>query len=231
MQPVRAVLFDLHTTLVDGGDPHAWLWAAMARTGQAPEPDLNAAVALLDTIWEHAARIDPQADRDLSPAAHAAVFTELLSTADPETGVVFPAALIAELYRTMLTQWTPYRDTVPMLAALREAGIATALISNVGLDVTGLLATTGLIDYLDVVVLSYQEGTVKPDPAIFMAALDRLGVPAAEALMVGDSAVADSGAVAAGVRTLLLPRTWSQVRGLNAVCRIAGVPEPDLGMA
>ena len=229
MQPVRAVLFDLHTTLVDGGDPAQWLAAAMATTGAAPAPDLEAAIAVLDTVWEHANRVDPQSDRDLSPSTHMAVFEQLLTTPDAGTGVVFPEVLVAELYRTMLTQWTPYRDAIPMLAALREAGIATALISNVGVDVSDLLIDTGLADHLDEVVLSYKEGIVKPNPAIFTAALERLGVPASQALMVGDSATADSGAVAAGIRTLLLPRTWSPVRGLNVVCRIVGVPEPELG--
>ena len=231
MQPFRAVLFDLHSTLVDGGDPQVWLGDAMAATGEAPQPSLDAAATLLDTVWEHADRIDPKANRDLSPAAHAAVFKALLTSPDPETGVVFPPALVAELYRTMLSQWTPYRDSLPMLAALREAGIATALISNVGRDVTELLTTTGLADYLDAVVLSYQVGAVKPDPAIFSHALALLGVPAADTLMVGDNPGADSGAVAVGIRTMLLPRTWLPVRGLNVVCRIVGVPEPDLELA
>ena len=231
MQPFRAVLFDLHSTLVDGGDPHVWLGDAMAATGEAPQPSLEAAAALLDRVWEHADRIDPEANRDLSPAAHSAVFKTLLTSPDPATGVVFPPALVAELYRTMLSQWTPYRDSLPMLAALREAGIATALISNVGRDVTELLTTTGLADYLDEVVLSYQVGAVKPDPAIFSHTLALLGVPAADTLMVGDNPGADSGAVAVGIRTMLLPRTWLPVRGLNVVCRIVGVPEPDLERA
>jgi FMN phosphatase YigB (HAD superfamily) len=42
-------------------------------------------------------------------------------------------------------------------------------------------------------------GAVKPDPAIFRAAVDALGVPAQSCLMVGDSEEADGGARALGM--------------------------------
>ena len=47
-------------------------------------------------------------------------------------------------------------------------------------------------------MLSFEVGAVKPDPAIFETALDRLGVAAADAVMVGDSDEADGGARALG---------------------------------
>ena len=63
----------------------------------------------------------------------------------------------------------------------------------------------GLLGLLDAVVLSYEVGAVKPRPAIFRAALDAVGAAPGEALMVGDHAEADGGAVGCGIRTLLLP--------------------------
>jgi putative hydrolase of the HAD superfamily len=48
-------------------------------------------------------------------------------------------------------------------------------------------------------------GVAKPDPAIFRLALDRLGVPASAAVMVGDVPSIDiDGARAAGVRAVLI---------------------------
>ena len=48
-------------------------------------------------------------------------------------------------------------------------------------------------------------GVTKPAPAIFQAALDRVGVSAADAIMVGDSLKADVlGAQAAGIRAALI---------------------------
>lgn len=62
----------------------------------------------------------------------------------------------------------------------------------------------GAADHVDEFVLSFEVGAVKPDPAIFTAALDRLGVAAADALMVGDSEEADGGARALGCRFALV---------------------------
>jgi FMN phosphatase YigB (HAD superfamily) len=48
-------------------------------------------------------------------------------------------------------------------------------------------------------------GVTKPAPAIFQAALDRVGVSAADAIMVGDSLKADViGAQAVGIRAALI---------------------------
>ena len=48
-------------------------------------------------------------------------------------------------------------------------------------------------------------GVAKPDPRIFEMALERLGVPAARAIHVGDTPAADvDGACAAGVRPVLI---------------------------
>ncbi|MDQ1245970.1 MAG: hypothetical protein QG597_337 [Actinomycetota bacterium] len=224
---IRAVLFDFHTTLVDGGDPHRWLAQAAATTGTVVPEHLDAA-QFLHAVWEHADVIDPEFNRDLSPAEHRRVFDELMDHARATQGVDIDPALADELYRIMPEQWQPYADAVPVLRSLRDAGIRIAMISNVGIDVRPVLADVGLAEYLDAVVLSCHVGVVKPDARIFTHALEALGVTADEALMVGDSAKADAGAAAAGIRTLLLPRTDGRVHGLEAVCRLVGVPfEPE----
>jgi HAD superfamily hydrolase (TIGR01509 family) len=136
---------------------------------------------------------------------------------------VLDDALVDSVYATMLQQWTPYDDAVPVLAALRDGGVATALVSNVGVDIRPVLEAGGLLGLLDAVVLSYEVGSVKPHPEIFRAALDEVGVPEDRALMVGDTHATDGGAARVGIRTLLLPRGRGAVRGLDIVCRIAGV--------
>ena len=62
----------------------------------------------------------------------------------------------------------------------------------------------GESSHVDEFVLSFEVGAVKPNPEIFETALSRLGVPAADALMVGDSDEADGGAVAVGARFCLV---------------------------
>ena len=66
-----------------------------------------------------------------------------------------------------------------------------------------MFAKHGLV--VDAFVHSFQVGAEKPDPRIFLAACERLGTEPAATLMVGDHAVADGGATAAGLRFYLLP--------------------------
>ena len=56
-----------------------------------------------------------------------------------------------------------------------------------------------------VFTLSCEVGAQKPDPVMFLRTLDALGVPPADALMVGDRSRPDGAAVELGVATLLLP--------------------------
>ncbi len=220
--PIRAVLFDFHQTLVHGGDATAWLargWAAARRPGD-PSEGLGTdravtAAQFLDRVWEHARQIDPDSSRDESPERHRAVF---LATVSRCPGI--DAELATALYEVMPLLWDAYRDTVPVLTALRQAGVSTAIVSNIGLDLRPIIARSGIS--VDAVVQSFEVGAVKPNPGIFAHALDLLGVAPQEALMVGDSWRDDAGAAALGIRTLLLPRTTGPVHGLQAVLQLLG---------
>lgn len=222
---IDGVLFDFHSTLVDQGDAEAWLhlaWRVAGRDGDARAALGQARFAQLtrwlDRIWEGARLIDPDSRRDLGPIVHREVYDTL-----SETVAGLDRALAAAVYDTMLSMWSPYDDTVPTLRALQDAGIRTALVSNIGIDVRPVLSRTGLAGLLNDVVLSYEVGLVKPDVEIFSRALGRIGVPPERALMVGDSWRDDGGAAQLGVRTLILPRTVGSVHGLEQVLRIIGL--------
>ena len=91
------------------------------------------------------------------------------------------------------------------LARLKSAGIRMAVVSNSEGTVEAMLKSVGLDRYLDTVVDSWVVGVAKPDPAIFQIALDRLGVPASSAVMLGDIPALDvEGARAAGVTPILI---------------------------
>jgi HAD superfamily hydrolase (TIGR01509 family) len=217
------VIFDFHSTLGEELDRPGWIRAAWAHLGRDGAPDPGPAADLaahLEVLWEHGVRLDPRSTRDLSEADHRRVFGEavaVLPGVEPD--------LVDALYATMLGQWVAYADTEPVLRELRRRGIRVVVLSNIGMDITGHLARV-LPGLVDGVVLSYRAGAVKPDPEIFRRALDLLGVPAAEALMVGDSWRADGGAAGIGIRTLILPRTTGPVHGLGLVLRLVpAVPE------
>jgi HAD superfamily hydrolase (TIGR01509 family) len=210
----RAVLFDVAGTLAMPEARTAWLAAA-----GVDDPALGAALEAAGRPGgPYPARVpdavaDAYAARDRDPAAHRAAYVGLLAT-------VVDESLATTLYERILLPdgWVAYPDAVPTLAALGARGVRTVAVSNVGFDLRPVLDGLGLLAELDTVVLSCEVGAVKPEPAIFLAACEAVGVTPAEALMVGDHAAADGGAAEVGIRTLLLPMSPAgAAHGLSAV--------------
>ncbi|MFJ8039080.1 HAD family hydrolase [Kitasatospora sp. NPDC096147] len=115
-------------------------------------------------------------------------------------------------------------DTAEVLAAVKAAGLRVAVISDIHFDVRPAFAEAGLDGYVDEFVLSYEVGVCKPDPAIFRAALTRLGLRPEQALMVGDRSGHDGAAVEAGLPTLLVPPlTDPAERRLHLVLNACGL--------
>jgi putative hydrolase of the HAD superfamily len=91
------------------------------------------------------------------------------------------------------------------LARLKSAGLLLGVVSNSEGRVAEALEAAELRQYFDVVIDSGLIGIEKPDPRIFHAALEALGVGADEALYVGDLYDVDVvGARAAGIEAVLL---------------------------
>lgn len=100
-----------------------------------------------------------------------------------------------------------FEDSLPVVRALRAYGIRTALISNCSHSTRPIVDALGLDDEFDEVLLSFEVGAAKPDPAIYREALGRLGNPAPErSVFVDDQARYCDGATAVGLRTLLIVR-------------------------
>ncbi len=100
-----------------------------------------------------------------------------------------------------------YEDVAETLRALRARDVRLGLISNSHRCLSSFQAHFDLRGLISVTVSSSDHGVMKPNPAIFRTALDLMGVPAAEAAMVGDSLAHDVvGARQAGMRGILLAR-------------------------
>jgi HAD superfamily hydrolase (TIGR01509 family) len=94
-----------------------------------------------------------------------------------------------------------------LLEALRSRGLKTGIVANSWPEPARLLradvAAFGLGDLVDVCVFSSEAGASKPEPAIFLRALDELGVDPLDAMFVGDRLVADvQGAANVGMTTV-----------------------------
>ena len=88
----------------------------------------------------------------------------------------------------------------------------------IGFDLRPAMDRLGISPYVDAVVMSFEHGICKPAVKPFLTACDDLQVDPERTLMVGDNPLTDSGAVAAGMHVLLLPRpARTGPRGLRHV--------------
>ncbi|MFE4518510.1 HAD family hydrolase [Kitasatospora sp. NPDC056783] len=202
----KGVMFDFSGTLFRVVSTAGWLSAHLAATGlRLPAREEAELVARLEEFGALPGgvaprRIPPEVQdawdrRDLTPELHRGAYTALTRAAEP------PAALdVDALYDSHLApeSWRPYPDTAAVLRALRHRGVPVAVVSNIGWDLRPVFREHGLADLVDVYVLSYEVGAQKPDPAIFEAACERLGLAPADVLMVGDDRICDGGATALG---------------------------------
>jgi HAD superfamily hydrolase (TIGR01509 family) len=124
--------------------------------------------------------------------------------------------------------WCATADgTFATLERLRAAGLRLGVVSNSDGRVEAALTAAGLRDCFEVVIDSALFGSEKPDPAIFRAALEALGVAPNEALYVGDLYEVDVlGARAAGIEAiLLLPETTAAPSDVRRIASLAALAD------
>ena len=197
------MLFDFGNTLF-AHDPLAATIARLAERLDTPIDPSRASdmAAEIDAAAHTSAEL--RHPRDLDAEVWQARWAVLYGLAD-RVVVGLGAALLADMHDP--DRWVPFAETGDVLEALRSRGVHVGVVSNTGWDVRTAFARHGFADTIDSYTLSYEAGCTKPDPRIFHQACTDLGVEPADVLMVGDDPRADSGAVAAGLRVLLLPPT------------------------
>ena len=99
-----------------------------------------------------------------------------------------------------------YPDSLDTIRALRAAGIRTGLESNCSPATGAVIERLGLRSELDAVVVSFEVGALKPDPTIFLAALERLDAAASDTWFLDDQAGYCDGARRLGIRTVQIVR-------------------------
>jgi len=170
--PPRAVLFDLDGTLIDS------------------LPDLVAAVNRMLAAWGRAPLSADAVKALVGGGAAILVEQAFLTTGGP---VDLP---VDELLRRFLADYEPrsaestrpWPAVIETLTRLKESGLALAVCTNKPSGATTVvLAKLGLAHFFDVVVGADDTPALKPDPIHIQVILDRLGVTADQAAMVGDS--------------------------------------------
>ncbi len=118
-----------------------------------------------------------------------------------------PAAIarMGDYHARHQDQIRPFDGVEIVLRQLRDAGLRLAVWTGRDRATTELLiAEHGLGEHFAIVVCGDDLPTHKPDPEGLREILARLGVPPAEALMVGDADVDVLGAAACGVPAVLI---------------------------
>jgi len=179
------VLWDLDGTLVDSAGYHWQAWRdTLAAEGRAvaPEDFANAFGMRNDEIL-----------RGLYGEALAPAWIERVSETKEES------------YRRLLREQglTALPGALSWLRRLRESGFRQALASSAPRpNIDAVLAILELGTYLDAVVSADDVGRGKPDPAIFLAAAERLGLPPARCVVVEDAPAGLEAARRAGMRSI-----------------------------
>jgi len=95
------------------------------------------------------------------------------------------------------------------VSAARELGLPVAIASSSPRSwVRGHLERVDAIEHFDLIVTGDEVGSHKPDPAIYELALQRLAVPAEEAIAIEDTAHGVAAAQAAGMFAVAIPNPF-----------------------
>jgi len=215
----EAVLFDWSGTLVHDPPPIDRLAAALRSLDREPRAEhVAAAVAALAAAADLPDVVEAMRDEDTSTTRHRAANMLWFRRAglDVELAEALYAVDADPANRPL------YTDAAANLTAIHAHGVKIAVVSDIHLDLRTLLQGQGVGDCIDAYALSFELGCQKPDPRMFLTALDLLDVDAARTLMVGDRCSHDGGAVDVGIATFILPPPPPEngPRGLDAVTRL-----------
>ena len=144
----------------------------------------------------------------------------------------------SEFFRDFIT-----RDGLPLnrgveafiLAAKREGMLVAfaSTTSRANVDAMFEAARTAIRDQFDLILSGDDVDAPKPSPAIYLAALERLGLDASEVIAIEDSASSMAAALAAGIATFVVPgKLWidNMFDGASAVLPdLDGVTVEQLG--
>lgn len=113
--------------------------------------------------------------------------------------------LVERSFGVELNSWVLFPGVHEMLHQVRDMGLKIGLLSNARSDwaVREILEHLDLTKYFDVILTSAAVGFRKPRPEPFRHVLERLGLSAGEAVMIGNSIEADVvGARSLGIKTI-----------------------------
>jgi 2-haloalkanoic acid dehalogenase type II len=205
--PVTTILFDLDDTLFDhAGTARAALAATAA--GRATLQGVP-----VETLYRHYSELLEElhplvmTGRISYLEARQQRFARLLAPYEPAASGADAAQLAEQHYGHYQQLRRPLAGALALLQALKPAYKIGIVTNNRTAEQQEKLRHLGMYHLVDALITSEDMGVLKPDPAIYQQALQRLGATPAETVMVGDNWQADVvGALAVGIRPVWLNR-------------------------
>lgn len=110
--------------------------------------------------------------------------------------------------RISLIHFCLFPDTIACLEGLKKAGKKIYLLSNAQRSFTWQeLELAGIIPYFDGILISSDEGCMKPDPEFYNRCCERYHLDKAQSVMIGNELNSDmAGAAAAGIDAFYINR-------------------------
>jgi putative hydrolase of the HAD superfamily len=207
--PVRAVLFDAGETLVHPSPSFPELFTdVLGNAGH--ERDAQAVIDASRSVFHRFSEAARDAELwTTSPERSERFWTSVYDRMLQELGLGGDTALRDTLYATFTdpSNYALFDDVKETIEALESASLTLGIVSNFEAWLDDLLETLGVRERFAVRVISGIEGVEKPDPAIFVRALERLGLDAADVVYVGDNPEFDvDPAAALGMTPVLIDR-------------------------
>jgi putative hydrolase of the HAD superfamily len=213
MRRYDAILFDLGSTLIyfNASWPEVTQRASQALFDQLARDGLQLdREPFIDTFRNRLNDYYVERDTEFIEYTTTYILKDVLEAwgyPAPSDGILRRA--LDAMYTVSQKHWQPEDDAHATLQTLHALGYQLGIISNAGddKDVQTLVDQAQLRPYFGLVLSSAALGIRKPNPRIFMFALERLGVAPVRAAMIGDTLGADIlGAQNAGIFDIWITR-------------------------
>lgn len=204
-----AVLFDAAGTLIALREPVGDTYSRIARDYGVDLPSDRISDAFRSVFGRAPAMVFPGASMREIPALEREWWRQIVRTTFRLADRTIQFRDFETFFDTLFLAmgqpeaWRQAPGARNLLIELRARGWATAIVSNFDRRLFPILESLDLTPLFDTIVLASDVGAAKPDPAIFHRALEQLGVPPCDGVVVGDDPEQDlAGARHAGLRAI-----------------------------
>ena len=208
--PIKAVFFDFYNTIGKFDPPREQLQMEICASFniEVSEDGIIKGYGLADSYMAREIGHNPLQNRTREQVIQ--FFAEYQKLILNGAGVDISLETAEQMFRKLRKlpyDFALYEDVIPILALLKNKGLALGLLSNNDNSIDNLCIKLGLSKYLDFSLTSGQVGSGKPNPEIFVRALEIAGSQSNETIHVGDQYESDiKGAIGVGIRPILIDR-------------------------